>query len=152
MGTNYYFIKNPCPTCGHGEEKLHIGKSSGGWCFSLHVIPDYEWITYSKIKQVGINSLDDWKQFLMDTEGYIQNEYGDDVSYIEMLSTITDRSFPHSFDDCARFHTVHYGSEEAFHASNHSERGPNNLLRHRLGRYCVGHGEGTWDLIPGEFS
>lgn len=34
-----------------------------------------------------------------------------------------------------------------------AEIGPNNLLRSRVdGVNCIGHGEGTWDLIAGEFS
>ena len=41
MGTNYYLHKKPpCEACGHEPAPLHIGKSSGGWCFSLHVIPE----------------------------------------------------------------------------------------------------------------
>jgi len=45
MGTNYYLVKNerpPCPCCErtYVQERLHIGKSSGGWCFALHVIPE----------------------------------------------------------------------------------------------------------------
>ena len=44
MGTNYYFEDSSevCECCGRGAESLHIGKSSGGWCFSLHVMPERE--------------------------------------------------------------------------------------------------------------
>lgn len=50
MGTNYYLHTKPdCECCGRGFEPLHIGKSSGGWCFSLHVMPED-----------NINTLDDW--------------------------------------------------------------------------------------------
>lgn len=45
-----------------------------------------------------------------------------------------------------------WGQPAAFLASNHAEPGPNGLLRHKIGPYCLGHGEGTWDLMPGEFS
>lgn len=39
-GPNYYWIGPEtvkCECCGHEPERqhLHIGKSSGGWCFSL---------------------------------------------------------------------------------------------------------------------
>ena len=42
MGTNYYLHRprtNECEHCGRADEAppLHIGKSSSGWCFSLHV-------------------------------------------------------------------------------------------------------------------
>ena len=52
MGTNYYLYEGSeaCPTCKRPFEPLHIGKSSAGWCFSLHVIPEE-----------GINTLDDWR-------------------------------------------------------------------------------------------
>ena len=41
MGTNYYTMKEaPCPTCAHGGEDYHIGKSSGGWKFLFASYPD----------------------------------------------------------------------------------------------------------------
>ena len=36
--------------------------------------------------------------------------------------------------------------------NHHAIPGPNGLLRHRIGEHCIGHGDGTWDLIRGEFS
>jgi hypothetical protein len=30
--------------------------------------------------------------------------------------------------------------------------GPNNLVRHALEHGCIGHGEGTWDLLDCDFS
>lgn len=129
MGTNYY-VENevPCPTCGRGYEMKHIGKSSFGWCFSLHVIPEE-----------GLNSLDDWKAYW---EGkVIKNEYGDEISEEEMLSIITAREGQKTKDD------------DRWYKENHAVPGPNNLARHVLdGIHCIGHGEGTWDLITGEFS
>lgn len=35
MGTNYYVTTNVCPTCGRGDERIHVGKSSMGWSFSF---------------------------------------------------------------------------------------------------------------------
>jgi len=32
--------KQPAPIAGGGDERLHIGKSSAGWCFSLCVDPE----------------------------------------------------------------------------------------------------------------
>lgn len=109
MGTNYYLLKNVCPTCGRPEERLHIGKSSVGWAFGLHVIPEE-----------GIKTLDDWLP-LMDA-GVIEDEYGTRIDKAAMLSYITNRSHP---------------------------RG---LSRHEIDkRFCVGHGDGTWDYLVGEF-
>jgi hypothetical protein len=137
MGTNYYLHQKPdCECCGRPYEPLHIGKSSGGWCFSLHVIPED-----------GINTLDDWRNLWAAPGAYILNGYGERVSIVDMEIVITYRGRPenNNWDNCL-------GCEQDFHDKNHSERGPNGLLRHRIGRYCKGHGEGTWDYIEGEFS
>lgn len=128
MGTNYYLKTNKCEHCGRADEPVHIGKSSGGWCFSLHVIPED-----------GINSLADWEARW--PTGVIENEYGETITPEEMRKIITERS---------REKPVAWRAFD--YDQSHAEPGPANLLRHRLGRYCVGHGEGTWDLIPGCFS
>ncbi len=115
MGTNYYYHKQEaCKCCGRNDEPVHIGKSSGGWCFSMH-IDEYE----------GIKNYDDWKK-LFEIEGsYIEDEYGDviDKDYF-CKSIVEDR---------------HWRGE---HPSRHEIDG----------RHCVGHGEGTWDYITGNFS
>lgn len=80
MGTNYYWIRDACPTCGHGE-RVHIGKSSAGWVFSLHVHPEDD-----------ISSLDDWIDAWR--IGTIVNEYGETISVDEMLLVITARDEP----------------------------------------------------------
>jgi hypothetical protein len=66
-----------------------------------------------------------------------------------MMSVIVDRYSDVWFDEKK---WGLYRDEAHFHLINQSCRGPNNLLRHQIGRYCVGHGAGTWDLIVGEFS
>lgn len=134
MGTNYYLHKNTCEHCGRSDERLHIGKSSSGWCFSLCVHP---W--------KHINDLPDWVEVWKD--GVIKSEYGEVVTPDEMLAVITERE-GRPWDDGP----FQYASEAAMLESNHAEKGPNNLLRHRIGRWCVGHGAGTWDLIPEGFS
>lgn len=131
MGTNYYLASDDeCPTCHRSSEPLHIGKSSMGWCFSLHVIPES-----------GINSLDDWKPLLRARS--ISDEYGRALSANEMLDIITERTG-------RGFATPQ--DERMFHAENHSEPGPKGLVRNRIGDSCVSHGEGPWDCIVGEFS
>ncbi len=132
MGTNYYWHEETKPACAHcgksaEEEVLHIGKSSAGWCFSLHVTDE-------------IKSLDDWKAKFAGP-GKIINEYDEPLTVAQMLEIITERSWPTSS-----------GWTAYEYSQNFAEPGPNNLARHRIGDYCVGHGEGTWDLMPGCFS
>ncbi len=128
MGTNYYLEpKPPCEACGRGFDRLHIGKSSGGWCFSLHVIPED-----------GINTLDDWEDRFKD--GVIRNEDGLVLTPAEMSDVIRQRA-------------GHGRSSGFCYRTNSAEEGPNGLVRHRVdGWHCIGHGAGTWDYITGEFS
>ncbi len=125
MGTNYYHHRNACPHCGRGE-KRHIGKSSGGWHFSLHVYPEE-----------GINTLEDWVRLFDEPNSRITNEYGDPIWPIEMVDEITVRSSQ--------------WTEQKMN-SNHAEPGLNGLVRHKVdGVHCVGNGPGTWDYIIGDF-
>jgi len=132
MGTNYYlYEKPPCKECGRPYEAKHIGKSSVGWCFSLHVMPEE-----------GINDLGDWKKLWNRKGTEIGDEYGKSLTVSEMLLIITKRSRIAKHDESAQW----YRENEAIPS-------PNGLVRHRInGRHCIGHGKGTWDLIIGEFS
>lgn len=134
MGMNFYLHRNACEHCGRGDEPIHIGKSSAGWCFSLHVMPEE-----------GIATLTDWMAKWVEPGAVIKDECGVTLTANEMLERITNRSWV-GFDkgDAAK--------EAEFHRMNKSERGPNGLLRHRLSRRCIGHGDGTWDYIVGDFS
>lgn len=129
MGTNYYLQDETCPHCGRGADKLHIGKSSAGWCFSLHVMPE-----------IGLNDLSDWKSRWDKPTAIITDEYGETIPPVEMEDTILKRAWK--------------GSElgVGWFEINQADPGPNGLARHRIGRHCVGHGSGTYDLVPGEFS
>lgn len=83
MGTNYYLHQKPdCECCGRPFESLHIGKSSGGWCFALHVIPED-----------NINTLDDWRRLWTAPGTFIRDEYGEKVSVEDMEVIITERSW-----------------------------------------------------------
>lgn len=132
MGTNFTHVTtaNKCECCGRSDTKeRHIGKSSGGWCFSLHVYPEE-----------GINTLEDWKKIF--GSGEIRNEYGGVITVDRMLSTITERSW----DRVVKW-------SEADLKRNHAVEGPNGLVRSVVdGRHCIGHGDGTWDYIVGDFS
>ncbi len=131
MGTNYYWHeKSPCKYCGRAYEPLHIGKSSAGWCFSLHVIPE------RRIKDLG-----DWEHLWRKAGTYIENESGDRLTPEEMQDQIVNRA----------------GGRAEWSASdyrdNHAEPGPYGLARHIVdGWHCIKHGAGTWDCITGEFS
>lgn len=144
MGTNYYYVsnRNHCDACGRTDkERLHIGKSSGGWCFALHVIPER-----------GLTSLFDWqKLFRLDEldkncTARIVDEYGSILSIDELEDVITNRKGEQT--------QTPYGYESwgDFYRDNHAEPGPNGLVRAKiLEGHCIGHGDGTWDLIEGEF-
>ena len=134
MGTNYYLEVPRCPTCGSGED-LHIGKSSMGWVFALHVYPEE-----------GIHDLSDWVEKWK--TGKIENEYGDGVPADEMERIITKRlreklpKSPHG-----------YHSWHDFHRKNYSMPGPNNLIHFDPERiHNVKPGAETYDLHTGEFS
>lgn len=115
-------------------KQLHIGKSSWGWCFSLHVIPE-----------LGLNSLDDWQTFLQKPENKykIKDENGQAVEYHRLLMLIINRKAQRDNQRNEFFEMER----------NHAVPGPNGLWRHkRDGHHCIAHGEGTWDLIASEFS
>jgi len=76
MGTNYYWQSTPCVTCGHSQERLHIGKKSSGWVFLLRVHPWH-----------SIGSLGDWQEKWK--SGQIVNEYEEVISPDELLEWIT---------------------------------------------------------------
>ena len=82
MGTNFYWISDPCAACGHSQESLHIGKSSAGWAFALRIHPDK-----------GIRTLNDWKAKWA-AGGHIRDEYDQEMTVEQMLDRITNRSHP----------------------------------------------------------
>ena len=140
MRTNYYLHENTCEHCGRSDAPLHIGKSSFGWCFALRVYPDQ-----------GINDLSDWCKYW--ENGIIKSEHGDVISPDGMLSIITERYGSAAWDERTYGDgPLQYRCEADMLAKKFAQRGPNNLLRHRIGRDVVGHGSGTWDLIEGDFS
>jgi hypothetical protein len=79
MGTNYY-IYIPNEDVSQDAEKLHIGKSSVGWVFSLRIHGDR-----------GILNLYDWLPVLLNSQNVIADEYGVNYTAAGMLRTITDR-------------------------------------------------------------
>ena len=134
MGTNYYIRYDKCIECGERKEDYHIGKSSAGWCFSLHVEPEK-----------GINDLNNVMCICEDTsllKRRIIDEYDDVISLERMQEIIAQRSWKNTIPRAKKMLEQNYAVE-----------GPNGLLRHKIDKvHCIGHGKGTWDLIAGEFS
>lgn len=145
MGTNYYWYeKDTCKCCGRDYDPKHIGKSSIGWCFGLHVYPEE-----------GIETLDDWKKLFKKKRSYIKDEYGDIISSDEIISIITDRYSDQNVREMSQSMLKWCGvkSVDEFLIMNHAVIGPNNLIRHMIeDHHCIGHGEGTWDYMIGDFS
>jgi hypothetical protein len=85
MGTNYYWhARPPCGECHRGfNDGLHIGKSSAGWAFSLHVYPEKD-----------IRDLPDWEKMWTVPGSYIEDEYGERILPDEMHRRIAERSHP----------------------------------------------------------
>ena len=80
MGTNYYIELERCPCCGHAKTVFHIGKSSYGWAFALHVIPEQ-----------GLDSWEAWTGLLERRGVVIRDEYGEEVPYQEFVRVVTER-------------------------------------------------------------
>lgn len=93
MGTNY-FVKTGNKkkvVCEYGcehiiDEQLHIGKSSYGWKFCLHIMPEK-----------NINELKDWINILKN--GKITNEYGEEVSFDKMMDIIKNPPIPNDLEE-----------------------------------------------------
>ena len=171
MGTNYYLhrpLTNICPHCGRGDSEdfnppVHLGKSSAGWCFSLHVYPEgAEGVGAFS----GLDGMKSWLSAEIAKGSSIRDEYHELLSLEDFLGVVTKREWyrdglsdwwaPKHFGttlDGKPFIFPGYTSEADFHRVNHSARGPNGLLRHQIdGVHCIAHGSGTWDCIVGDFS
>lgn len=81
MGTNYYLHIDVCPTCGRSADQIHIGKSSCGWRFSLHV-------SQGAWEEIPRN-LDEWRESWK--LGVIKNEYDQVITPGQMLRIIKHR-------------------------------------------------------------
>lgn len=148
MGCNYYLegYKPRKLSSEPKEQKLHIGKSSYGWVFALHVLPEQ-----------GINDLPDWLKLFHEEDTRIVDEYGREVSREEMVDIIVNREYmePKKLLKDQEFLDVNQAEYGEFVATETLLGGLTyHLLRSRISEEtcCVGHGDGTWDLITGEFS
>ena len=76
MGTNYYAIIDSCPHCKRGE-KLHIGKSSGGWEFLFRA--------YQPPHVPVLMLYKDWIELLERPTTVITNEYDEVVPFEKII-------------------------------------------------------------------
>lgn len=146
MGMNYYLVTKQRPEIPRKiffklSEGIHIGKSSFGWCFCLHVYPEHR-----------LNNFEDWRKLACSSKSNIYNEDGVLIKdkYNFLYNTISNRYWAGP-----KRHPTDYGyiSYEDYLNKNNAEDGPRNLLRSRIDNiHCIGHGEGTYDYIVGEFS
>lgn len=130
MSTNYYWHEKPapCDKCGHDEAKaIHIGKSSLGWVFMLHVDPEE-----------SLHTLEDWIDRWAEPGSRIMSEHGTLTSSEKMEDIITDRE----------------NTSEQWNLSkmlaNQASAGPNGLYRGN--RNLAPIDNATYDLVEGEFS
>lgn len=135
MGTNYYWTpaEKLCPTCGRGDaEEIHVGKSSAGWCFSLHVDPE-----------LGIRDLPDWIQRWHRKGSRIRDEYGKEISADEMWRVVMCRNglWENTVSDQTQ--------DPTWYAKNGAKRGPFGLARHM---HHAEPGDGPYDRCTGDFS
>jgi len=76
MGTNYYVrLKPACPTCKRPFEEIHLGKSSGGWKFSLQLNGKRFWHDKTAMKK--------WTK-----RKAIFDEYGERISWADFWKLV----------------------------------------------------------------
>lgn len=151
MSTSYYLHLNTCKQCKIPLGSLHIGTSSEGWYFSLHVenIKMYPEQLAGTVRANDnghiIQSLDDWKTLFADNNNTIVDEYGRDVSVDDMLKIICERSAPDRPSDW----------EVGRKLSGECEIGVNNLLRQKTNWFrCMSHAPNNlpYSHMVGSFS
>jgi hypothetical protein len=113
-------------------KRLHVGKSSGGWCFGLAT-------------HKGIQSLADWELIWFRLSVHIEDEYGQKIPVDQMRDLITKRSWRPSVERSAE-------AEAEWLRMNHAIKGPNGLARHTYQARIPDEGpSATYDLCEGRF-
>lgn len=131
MGTNYYLRFNICENCNR-YDRLHIGKSSCGWTFALHIYPDGD----------GPKDLAEWKRTMYNHR--IFDEYGKEITMEEMINTIENREQEPDLEQAEK-ERPHMGKGAIYDSRIGLWRRFIDMV------YCLGHGSGTYDLLKGEF-
>ena len=157
MGTNYYLLNPPPKYQLEGARDLHIGKSSMGWAFSLHVDP-----------VIGLDGWEEWEEVLERKKSKIVDEYERPVAFMELRDYIlnrpaqpklTDKAFqPPRGDNASKLMmwSIVWGSyknADDFLRKNHAWQDHNGLLRHEVdGRHCIWNSVAyTFDAVTGVF-
>ena len=129
MSTNYYWHEKPAPchACGHDKSKiLHIGKSSMGWVFMLHID-----------SEESLSTLEDWQDRWAESGSKILSEYGTLIPIDQMNDIILDRE--NTGDVWSLNEQIAYRATQ----------GPNGLYR-GLSNFAPAD-NATYDLVTGEF-
>lgn len=71
--------------------RIHIGKSSCGWKFCLHIYPNH-----------NINSFKDWYDILQNDEYIITDEYNEVISINKMINIITKKPRVYKKEDTGK--------------------------------------------------
>lgn len=130
MGINYYVAIDTCSHCGRPERTLHIGKSSRGWVFALHVGKNEDDATP--------RTWCSWLRLLTTRPVHIYDEDGTTVTLEQLKEIVLERV------GAPGGHTILENTE--FDARLF-------LYRHKIDdRHCLAHGSGSYDLITGDFS
>lgn len=180
MGTNYYAVMNKSKfteteildmqseeehiELEDGEFLVHLGKSSFGWRFSLHIYPAsgiMNWFDLQNIIHQGI---------------VIYDEYGEEVPYDVFCGIVMDRNrdmeFPMKIlanrNTPDKFEILEGGilggyvivndDYEYFDATGYSLDKKGNIITPIDGRHCIGNGRNTedfcqtYDYMIGNFS
>ena len=94
-------------------QKIHIGKSSGGWRFLLCIYKNKS-IDNKPYLEKEIISLEDWKHLMFDPANKIIDEYDENVSPESMIKIISERvgskDNPYSLCDKINGLCIHDGS------------------------------------------
>ncbi len=90
MGTNYYWDFESCEHCGRSDEKLHVGKASGGWKFYFRGYEPDKFFPESEA--LTIKSWQSWKDWLRaQKSGSLVDEYGDTENLEKFIAEIDAR-------------------------------------------------------------
>ena len=84
MGTNFYVDLDVCSACHRGQDRIHIGKRSGGWKFLWQGFQG----AFGPVKK-AIKTREEWYQLLSDPASYIIDEYNTPYSFTEFKDMVT---------------------------------------------------------------
>lgn len=131
VGKRFYFN---LPT----GEQIYIGRAVAGWAFELMAYPSRQ-----------ISGLRDWKNFLSEQEGEIEDEYGWPLTTEELLNRVTNRSAAETINN----HYCHRSFRctlEEFLTANSATLDENGLLHRAIDGTTCTKQLLTWDIILGE--